>query len=522
MKKKRQYHGPTSEQIAEQNLNIATYLVLADPRKRAIALADTKDIVYQPKLSLKQFIKAIWPIIEPTTPFVDGWHIDAICEHLEAVSRGEIKRLVINIPPRTMKSTAVAVAWPAWTWTFKPSIRWLFASYSATLSTRDSVKCRSVMRSSNYQDMIATKWEFAGDQNQKTRFENDRTGVRISTSVGGLGTGEGGDIIVIDDPHNVKDTFSEIKRQSVIDWWDQTMTTRLNDPATGAVVIIMQRIHQKDLAGHLLDGGLYEHLCLPMRYEGENRCRTSLGFVDKRTRHDELLWPDKFSNDHVSSLEKSLGSYGSAGQLQQRPAPLKGGIIQIDWFGRYTNLPHEGEIIRVFQVWDTAQKANELLNAPWVCGTFIETKESLYLADVYREWMDYPTGKRAVVNLYNKWNPVAVVVEDKSTGSSIIQEVNRETKIPVIPFLPEGDKITRLATESPAIEAGKVLLPITAPWLHEYETELAQFPNSATMDQADMTSMALKWARVKSTADLKDTTAIMNMNADFMSTSSWK
>ena len=221
------------------------------------------------KRSLKEFTKRAWPTIEPGREFYDNWHIDAISEHLQAVVEGDIKRLIINIPPRHMKSISVAVALPAWTWTIQPEKRFLFASYAGSLSIRDSVKCRRLIDSKWYKDHFGHTFKLTSDQNQKQRFENDQTGQRIATSVDGALTGEGGDIIVVDDPHNVREAESSTVREGVLEWWDQAMQTRLNDPKTGAFIIIMQRVHENDLTGHILGNeyNAWDHLCLPARYE---------------------------------------------------------------------------------------------------------------------------------------------------------------------------------------------------------------------------------------------------------------
>jgi predicted phage terminase large subunit-like protein len=448
---------------------------------------------------LKEFISQAWRYVEPGYDFVPGWHIDAICEHLEAVSNGDIKRLMINIPPRHMKSLAVSVFWPAWEWANDPLVRFLYASYSESLSKRDSLKCRRLIQSSWYQKNWGHIYQLAGDQSEKLRFENDRTGYRIATSVGGLATGEGGDRLVIDDPHKADETLSDTKRENVITWWDQVMSTRLNDPKLSAIVIIMQRLHEGDLTGHILAKNEdYDHLCLPAEYEGRNRSNTSLGFEDPRSKEKELLWPARYGEKEIAGLKKALGSYGAAGQLQQNPTPREGSIVQLEWFKRFKMLPPEQDWEEIIQVWDTAQKADELTNAPWVCGTWLRTKQLYYLIHVYREWKNYPAGKRAVKNLAEKFRPNMILIEDKSTGSSLIQELPLETgrPLPITGILPEKDKVTRLSNESPIIEAGYVALPDNANWLHDYENELGHFPNSEFMDQADMTSMALHYFRL--------------------------
>jgi hypothetical protein len=216
-------------------------------------------------------MRQAWVIVEPSTPFVPGWHIDCIVEHLEAVTRGQIRNLIINVPPRHMKSLLVSVFWPAWEWIRWPERRWLYASYSAQLSIRDSVKCRRLIESPWYRSRWADRFALTSDQNTKGRFDNDRSGYRIATSVGGSATGEGGDRIVCDDPNNVNEVESDSVRKATNDWFDVVMSTRVNDPKTTAKVVVMQRCHEQDLSGHLLEQGGWEHLCLPAEYEGPSQ-----------------------------------------------------------------------------------------------------------------------------------------------------------------------------------------------------------------------------------------------------------
>src|SRR5712671_3146535 len=263
--------------------------------------------------SLREFVRQAWVIVEPSTPFVPGWHIDAIIEHLEAVTCGQIRNLLINVPPRHMKSLLVSVFWPAWEWIVHPERRWLFSSYAASLSIRDSVKFRRLIESPWYRRLWGDRFRLTTDQNTKTRFDNDRSGYRIATSVGGAATGEGGDRIVCDDPHNVQEAESDSIRNGTTEWFDVVMSTRVNDPRTAAKVVVMQRCHQQDLSGHLLEQGGWEHLCLPAEYEGPTRT-TSIGFFDPRRNPGELLWPARFGPPEIEGLKISLGSYATAGQ----------------------------------------------------------------------------------------------------------------------------------------------------------------------------------------------------------------
>src|SRR5229473_3920331 len=286
--------------------------------------------------SLREFIQQAWPVLQPATPFVPGWHIDALCEHLEAITYGQVRNLVINIPPRHMKSLAVSVFWPCWEWTRWPERRWLFASYAESLSLRDSRHCRTVVQSPWYRRNWRDVFVLTEDQNEKRRFDNDKTGYRIASSVGGANTGEGGDRIVCDDPHNVKEAESDAARKSVCDWYDQVMSTRVNDPKTAARVIIMQRVHEADLSGHVLAQGGYEHLCLPAEFESTRYFLPStIDWKDWRKTEGELLWPKRFSEETLADLKVRLGPSGYAGQFQQRPVPAAGARFQKEWFRYY-------------------------------------------------------------------------------------------------------------------------------------------------------------------------------------------
>jgi predicted phage terminase large subunit-like protein len=400
------------------------------------------------------------------------------------------------MPPRAAKSLCVAVFWPTWVWITAPSCRWLFASYALSLSLRDSLKCRRIIESPWYQQAWGDVYQLSGDQNVKGRFENTETGYRLATSVGGAVTGEGGDAVICDDPMNAMDTYSESARAGVLTWWDEAMSTRLNNPKTGVKVIVQQRLHEDDLAGHALKQGGYEHLNLPMRYEPTTYV-TSLGWSDPRTQDGELLWPDRFGEAEVASLESQLGTYGSAGQLQQRPVPLGGGIVKLAWFKRYTTPP--AKFTRIIQSWDTANKAKRVSD-PWACTTWGEYDNGYYLLDCFHKQLEYPEGKRTVINLALKWSPSALLIEDKSSGTSLIQDLKKETKLPVLAIEPEADKVTRMSVESPTIESGRVWLPESAPWLFDFESEISGFPNASHDDIVDSTSQALRWLTKRRTS----------------------
>jgi predicted phage terminase large subunit-like protein len=464
--------------------------------------------------SLREFVRQAWSIVEPSTPFVPGWHIDAIADHLEAITRGEIRRLLINVPPRHMKSLLVSVLWPCWEWIQRPERRWLCSSYGQQLSIRDSLKCRRLIESPWYQARWGHLFTLTSDQNTKSRFDNSRSGYRLATSVGGAATGEGGDRIICDDPHNVQEAESDAVRKATLDWWDITMSTRVNDPRTAAMIIVMQRCHQRDLSGHLLEQGGWEHLCLPAEYEGPGKV-TSIGFSDPRTVSGELLWPDRFGPDEIEDLKRSLGSYAAAGQLQQRPSPAGGGIFKRHWFKyiqpRGANLPPvevrlpDGSVISIpaievppgavqetIQSWDCSFK--DLDTSDYVVGQSWGRAGACYLlGDQVRGHMDCPATVKAVRELRAKWpGTSAILIEDKANGSAVIQMLQNE--VPgILPVNPGGGKIARAMAISPFVEAGNVYLPHPdcVPWVNDFIEEFVQFPNGAHDDQVDAMTQAL-------------------------------
>ena len=303
---------------------------------------------------LVNFIRRAWPVVEPGTRYVHGWHIDAIAAHLEAVTAGEINRLLINVPPGTMKSLAVGVLWPAWEWgpRAQPQLRYVGAAHAQDLAVRDNMRMRRLVKSEWYQRL----WPLglAADQDAKLKFENAATGFRAAVAATAM-TGHRGDRVLFDDPHSVEGALSDVQRNAVLRVFSETVTTRTNDPERSAIVVVMQRLHENDVAGHILSQELgYEHLCLPMRFEPERRCITSIGFVDPRTEEGELLFPERFPEHVVERDEKALGSSAAAGQFQQRPTPRGGGMFPIDRFTIVDARPAQSEIAASIRYWDKA------------------------------------------------------------------------------------------------------------------------------------------------------------------------
>lgn len=462
----------------------AELLLLLDEKARRLA---TKH--------LYSFVKQSWHVVEPSVPFIASWHIEEICHHLEAVTLGEIRKLLINIPPRHSKSTIVSVMWPMWEWLHNPAHKYLCASYSGNLSTRDNLKARRLVQSPWYQKRWGHLFQLSGDQNAKQRFENNKTGYRLATSVGGTATGEGGSRLLLDDPHSAQDAQSDTIRETALEWFDTVWSTRLNDPKRDAMVTIMQRLHHKDTSGHILeDIGGWEHLVIPAEWDGVRRI-TSLGPYDPRTVEGELICPERFGKKEIAELKRSLGSYGTAGQLQQMPVPQEGAIFALRWFNdRYDTPPDRSKFTRVVQSWDTAKKDDEL-NDFSVCTTWGETANGFYLLDVMRARLIFPDLLRTAKAMYDKWIPSAVLIEDAASGTSLIQQLRRDTIMPVIPIGTRGlSKEVRAAAVSPMVEAGRVILPQRAEWLIDFEQELGLFPVGEHDDQVDSFTQFLNWA----------------------------
>jgi predicted phage terminase large subunit-like protein len=440
--------------------------------------------------SFHYFVTQTFPILEPGRQFIDGWHIRALCAHMEACYYGEIQNLLINIPPRHMKSLIVSVLFPAWVWIKSPDRRFLCSSYADSLSVRDSVKTRRVVQSDWYQNRFGAVFKLTGDQNQKQKFENDKTGYRLATSVGGVGTGEGGDFIMVDDPHNVKDTSSEVIRQGVLDWWDEAMSSRGNDPKTFCKIIIMQRIHEKDLSGHVIEKGNYVHLCLPARFEPSRKCITSIGWEDPRNDEGELLWPKRFTEKALTSLEIAMGSQAVAGQLQQSPSPAEGNIFKRDKWKFYKEIPHDltKAGISADLTFKEGKKNDFVVFECW--GRRGADK---YLLDLVRAKMSFNSQIIAFTAFCAKWPQAhSKWIEDAANAAALIDVLR--TKIPgLIPVLPRGSKIFRAEAISPQQESGNLYLPdpSIAPWVLDYIEEHAVFPNGAHDDQVDATSLGV-------------------------------
>jgi predicted phage terminase large subunit-like protein len=428
-------------------------------------------------------------VVEPSTKLVWNWHIDAICTHLEAVSRGEIRRLIINIPPGHMKSLLVSVFWPAWNWLQRPDWRALFCSSGLDLVIRDTRRCRDIITSEWFLETFEPEWSLRLDQNAKQYFELDSTGQRKTASVGSKVTGFRGDTVVIDDPLDATDAHSKAKRKACLTWFKETISSRVNDPRSGVFVLIMQRLHEEDLSGYLLDShDGWCHLCLPTEYEPKRSQPTSIGWEDPREKKGDLLFPEFFTDDVLDELKTILGSRGYAGQHQQRPSAEKGDIFEREWWQRYQELPNRWDAL--IQSWDCTFKGTS--DSDFVVGQVWGVRGSnFYLLDQIRAQLTFPATLKAIRSLSKKWPECnAILVEDKANGPAVIQTLKGE--IPgLIAVNPQGGKEVRANAVSPLVEAGNVWLPEYASWAGDYIEEHTVFPNGANDDQVDATTQAL-------------------------------
>lgn len=504
-------------------LNAALAAVDAEVRRRRAGAAE---------LSLHTFFKEFaWPIIEPRRPFVDNWHLEAISSHLEAVTRRQIKRLVINVPFRTSKSTLVSVAWPAWVWLQDPERvpgagpghQWLCGSYAEKLAIRDSLKMRRLITHPDFQALWGSRFGLTNDQNQKVRFQNNQNGYRIAFGMTGGVMGDGGDTLLLDDPHDRQGAHSAAERETALTTYDEALITRLNDPEDGAIVVIMQRLHNDDLSGHVLKegqwpGGQWDHLMLPMEYEPERACRTSIGFTDPRKVEGELLWPERFPQRVVDNLKTVLREYGTAGQLQQRPSPAGGGILAVSHFQLWPARKPLPDLHFALQSYDTAftDSTNNDPTACTVWGVFYQTlpdgeqQRCLLLLDAWAEYMKFPALKLKLMEDWKatyggrKDDPLhparradLLLIEEKGSGISVIQELRR-TNIPVHCYNPgKASKTARAQVASAVLESDVVYLieskkdpgrPVT--WARDLVQQCEDFPNGEHDDLVDTLTQA--------------------------------
>ena len=453
-----------------------------------------RDLDNAARQDLAAFIHRTFQTVTGGQTYHHNWHIDAIAWELMQCWRGNTKRLVITLPPRHLKSICASVAFPAWVLGQDPTQRIVCASYSENLASKHALDCRAMMEPDFYR-RIFPRTCLSPKKNTDLDFMTTQRGNRYATSVGGTLTGRGGNFIIIDDPLKPEEAFSEAKRPAVNEWYDRTLVSRLDDKSTGVIIVIMQRLHLEDLVGHVKakGGPDWRWLQLPAIAQEKEYIFIDDGQIHYRAPGD-LLDPQREPLQVLNQLKRDLGNFNFSAQYLQRPLPLEGEIIKWSWFPRYDELPAPDPNDSVVQSWDTASKPGGS-NDYSVCTTWLVKGQYYYLMDVLRLKLNYPDLKKTVIRHAFHHRADTLLIEDKDSGTALIQELQNAYSggPPTIGFKPQGDKQTRMFTQSSKIEQGRVLLPRTALWLDDFQVELLQFPHGRYDDQVDSMSQALMW-----------------------------
>jgi predicted phage terminase large subunit-like protein len=449
----------------------------------------------------KVFLERAFYELNPQVEFIDGRYIDLMASWLEKCRMGETKRLILNLPPRTLKSHAASVAFVAWLLGHDPSLRIICASYGQDLSEKHARDCRTLMLSAFYRKLFP-RARLSPEKMAVNDFMTTAAGYRMSTSVGGTLTGRGADIIILDDTMKPDDALSETRRKNANEWFFNTLLSRLNNKANGVIILVMQRLHQADLVGEVLEREPWDVLALPAiavqdeKYEFHTPF--GIGFYSRKA--GQALHPERDSVETYMKIREAVGEYNFQSQYQQSPGTLEGGMIKREWLRYYDPMllpPDSGslppDLHYKFQSWDTASKSGNL-NDYSVCTTWGVRFEKIYLIDVFRARLNYPDLKKAAFRLRAQYSPFKIVIEDKGSGISLIQDLKAEYVFEIESYAPNPgmDKVTRFSGQSLKFEKGQVYLPKEADWLEEYVRELTGFPGSKYDDQVDSTSQALE------------------------------
>jgi predicted phage terminase large subunit-like protein len=486
---------------------------LASPQSAAASLSESHSTTQPdpsvPQLTLQQFVTQAWQHLEPVTPLVWNWHLDLICDYLtlirdqqfKTVCGQECEGIIFNVPPRTMKSLLISVFFPIWVWTTMPARRFMFVSYSEKLSTQHSIFRRSVIESEWYQQRWGKVFSLSRDQNVKSHYENSHRGAMFSTGMQATATGMGGDILVFDDPLNPEQAISQAERDAVNLRFDATFRSRINDPATGVKIIIMQRLHELDLTGHVLarESHRWKHVKLPAIAEKDQTWNLSSGEHLQTQKAGDLLWPVRLPQSFLSSQRVGMGGWAFNGQYQQSPAPLEGGIIKRQWVRFYRQIPEHFDFM--VQSWDCTFSGGS--DNDFVAGQVWARSGGKYYLLPYRTYdrLDFGPTMAAIKSCHAKFpHAHAILIEDKANGPAIISELQKE--IPgIIPVNPEGGKIARAQATAPLWEAGSIELPdpqiFNCPWIEDYLHNICTFPKASHDDDMDATSQALIYMRTR-------------------------
>ncbi|HET9741330.1 MAG TPA: phage terminase large subunit [Terriglobales bacterium] len=430
--------------------------------------------------------------MEPCTPLRWNWHLDLLCEYLTQVAQGKCRRLIVNVPPRTMKSLLCTVFYPVWRWCTAPQRRFMCVSYSEELSADHSRYRRNVLTSGLYRYFWGETVKLAFGHNLKTQFENTRRGAMLATSILGSATGKGCDELIVDDPQSAQSALRDREREAANVNFDMAFRSRLNDPETGTILVIQQRLHESDLTGHLLERepNGWTHLKLPAEAEAEETWTFPASGRVQTRQAGELLWPERFSASSLAGLKIALGAWAYAGQYQQSPGPVEGTLVKRDWMKYYQVLPAErGTWV---QSWDCAFKASGTTD--YVVGqVWVKVGSEFYLVDQVRARMDFVSTRHAIRQMSLKYpQAITKLIEDKANGPAVIASLRGEIS-GIVPVPTRDSKVGRLNSFTGMFQGGNVKLPEGTSWVGDFVEELTRFPMAAHDDQVDACTQALQY-----------------------------
>ena len=441
--------------------------------------------------NLRYFIEKVFATVSPGETYLHNWHIDAVAHQLTRVHAGECLRLLINQPPRSLKSISTSIAFVAWMLGHDPSRRIIVVSYSGDFAAELHRQFRMVATSRWYAELFPQLRII-----KETAFElvTSLGGGRYATSIGGTLTGRGADLIVVDDPLNAAEVYSEPARARVINWYSGALVSRLNSKRTGAIIVVMQRLHEEDLAGHLLAKGGWRHLNLPAIALEEESIIVGANKTHQR-RIGDVLHREREDLPALEAIKAEVGSLLFSAQYQQQPIPMEGNLIRRAWFPFYDELPGGSYANRFVQSWDVAMTTGDR-NDFSVCTTWLVTNSAAYLVHVFRSRLEFPDLRRKVIAMAAQFSATSVLIEDAGPGMNLLQDLRASAPLGSTRPLgvkPEGSKVERMAAQTAKIEAGQIHLPRNAPWLDTFLMELLAFPHGRHDDQVDSVSQFLRW-----------------------------
>ncbi len=442
---------------------------------------------------LATFIGKSFSVVAPGSEYLPNWHIRAIAYQLDRVASGEIRRLLITMPPRSLKSISASVAFPAFLLGRIPTRRIVCVSYAEDLAQKHARDCRSVMRSDWYR-RVFPRTRLSRSKSSELDFETTRGGGRLSTSVGGALTGRGGSLVIVDDPQKPADAMSPARRAATLDWFRNTLSSRLDDKRSDSIIVVMQRLHEDDLAAHLIEAGGWMHLNLPAIATDDETIDIG-GSRSVRRMVGEPLHVEREPIEVLEELRATMGPFHYSAQYQQAPVPEQGNLVRWDWFGTFAGVAELGPQGRIVQSWDFAVKDGEH-NDYSVCITAHVRRNQVSILDVFRRKLDYPAQRKAVIRLAHEHRANVVLIEAAATGSPLAADLRslNTTGVPTpIAVTPRGSKSERISIQSHQIEAGNVRVREKAPWIDEFRNEIVAFPAGRHDDQVDALSQLLAW-----------------------------